>query len=77
MFFPNEEFLESYHQKMIEQAKTTLLLKQNGANKPTVQERVLIKAGESLISLGVTLKTWSHTQGKYHEIPRYEISQGH
>lgn len=77
MFSPSEEFLESYHQKMVEQAKTNHLLKQRGMNKPNVQERLLNKAGESLISLGITLKSWSHVQGKYQEIPHYDFSQGH
>ena len=77
MDYLSEEFLESYHRRIIEQAKTDFLLKQREVDKPSLQERVLSKAGESLISMGLTLKTWSQTQGKYNEIPRYEANHGH
>ena len=77
MFLPTQEFLEAYHQKPLEQARLARLLRERDSHLPKLHEQLLLKAGNSLITLGVRLKNLSHIPAEQPQLPGYKISQQH
>ena len=77
MFLPTHEFLETYHQKLLEQARIARLLRERDSHLPKVHEQLLLRAGDSLIALGIRLKNLSHIPAEQAKLPGYKISQQH
>jgi hypothetical protein len=75
MFLPTQEFLESYHRDLLEQARLSRLLRERGSHLPKAQHQLLLKAGDSLIALGTRLKTLSQAPAEQPQLPMYKISQ--
>lgn len=75
MFLPTQEFLKSHHQKLLERARLSRLLRERDSHLPKVHEQLLLKAGDSLIALGVRLKNLSHIPAEQPKLHGYKISQ--
>jgi hypothetical protein len=75
MFLPTQEFLESYHQELLERARLARLLRERGSRLPKIQDQLLLKTGDSLIALGIHLKTLSRIPAEQPRLPVFKISQ--
>jgi hypothetical protein len=71
MLHLDEELVKSYQQRMIEQAETVRMLQQNRSTTPSIADRLLLGAGDYLISLGLRVKNLSQTADEQDYSPLY------
>jgi hypothetical protein len=77
MFLATQEFLESHHQELPERARLARLLRERDSRLSKIQDQLLVKTGDSLIALGIHLRTLSRISAEQTRPPGYKISQQH